>query len=68
VFICAALADVVTLKDGTRLEGDVKKSMAAGRLRPKDGNVVTVTAEQVKSIALGGSAARASSTTSPPRR
>jgi len=65
VFICAALADVVTLKDGTRLEGDVKKSDGGWTVTTKDGKVITVTAEQVKSIALGGSAAGASSTTSP---
>jgi tetratricopeptide (TPR) repeat protein len=48
------LADIVTLKDGTRLEGDVKKTDGGWTVTTRDGKVVTVTAEQVKSIAVGG--------------
>jgi tetratricopeptide (TPR) repeat protein len=59
-----ALADIVTLKDGTRLEGDVKKTDGGWTVTTRDGKVITVTAAQVKSIAVGGSAG-ASSTTSP---
>src|SRR5690348_5278354 len=58
-----ARADIVTLKDGTRLEGDVKKADGGWTVTMKDGKVITVTVEQVKSISLGGSTT--GSTTSP---
>lgn len=52
---CAgALADVVTLKDGTKIEGDVKKTDGGWTVTTRDGKVVNVTAEQVKSISVGG--------------
>jgi Tfp pilus assembly protein PilF len=54
MFSAAALADIVTLKDGTRLEGDVKKSDGGWTITAKDGKVVTVPAQQVKSISVGG--------------
>jgi tetratricopeptide (TPR) repeat protein len=55
--ISGAMADVITLKDGARLEGDVKKNDGGWTVTAKDGKVLTVPAEQVKSISVGGSGA-----------
>jgi Flp pilus assembly protein TadD len=48
-----ASADVVHLKDGSRLDGDVKKGAAGYTVKMADGTVKTVSSEQVKSIELG---------------
>src|SRR4051812_34067183 len=47
------LADVVFLKDGTTLEGDVKKNDKAWTIVTTDGTTVEVLADKVKSIELG---------------
>jgi tetratricopeptide (TPR) repeat protein len=57
LLVSGALADVITLQDGTRLEGDVKKADRGWAVTTKDGKDITVPAEQVKSISVGGSAA-----------
>src|SRR3954447_18128063 len=54
LLVSAALADIVTLKDGTRLEGDVKKTDGGWTVTTKDGRTVNVAADKVKSIAVGG--------------
>ena len=56
VLICCcatALADVVTLTDGTKLEGDVKKTDRGWRITTADGKTIDVAADKVKSIQLG---------------
>src|SRR5438045_5371239 len=47
-----ASADVVHLKDGSRLDGDVKKGPAGYTVTMADGKVKTVSSDQVKSIEL----------------
>jgi hypothetical protein len=48
-----ALADIVTLNDGTKLEGDVKKTDRGWTITTSDGKTVEVAAYKVKSIQLG---------------
>src|SRR3982751_299839 len=48
-----ALADVVHLKDGTRLDGDVKRGSSGYVLLTPDGKVQLIPTDQVKSIELG---------------
>src|SRR5690349_23655928 len=48
----AASADVVHLKAGSRLDGDVKKGPAGYTVTLADGSVKTISSEQVKSIEL----------------
>lgn len=48
-----AFADIVTLNDGTKLEGDVKKTDRGWIITTKDGKTIEVAADKVKSIQLG---------------
>jgi hypothetical protein len=48
-----ALADIVTLNDGTKLEGDVKKTDRGWVITTSDGKTIEVAADKVKSIQLG---------------
>ncbi|MBC8106203.1 MAG: tetratricopeptide repeat protein [Anaerolineae bacterium] len=57
------LADTIILTDGTRLEGDVKKTDKGWTIVTSDGQTVEVLAEKVKSIQLGEDA-----TTGTPQR
>ncbi|CAN5664844.1 hypothetical protein BH09PLA1_BH09PLA1_09860 [soil metagenome] len=50
----ALFADIVTLNDGTRIEGDVKKSDSGWTITTPDGKTTEVSADKVKSIQLGG--------------
>jgi tetratricopeptide (TPR) repeat protein len=60
-FVAAALlslsgpliADVLTLKDGTRLDGDVKRTDAGYQIKLADGSVRQVRADQIASIEVG---------------
>ncbi|MGH7180181.1 MAG: tetratricopeptide repeat protein, partial [Tepidisphaeraceae bacterium] len=54
----AALADVVVLKDGTRLEGDVKKTAGGWQITFPDGKVHEILAENVRAIELGATSTR----------
>jgi Tfp pilus assembly protein PilF len=56
---CSVSADVLNLKDGTRLEGDVKKSPDGGYVVTAAGGakVTRVPADAVKSFELSGAAA-----------
>ncbi len=56
-------ADVVHLKNGTILEGTVKKSPQGWTITNSDGKVTTVPADQVQSIALVGGPSSASNAT-----
>lgn len=58
VFLLAApvLADVVILKDGRRIAGEVKKSTDGWTITAPDGKVTSVKADEVLRIELGGSA------------
>lgn len=47
------LADIVILNDGTRIEGDVKKTDKGWTIVTTDGKTIEVAAEKVKSIQLG---------------
>ena len=51
-FALTSSADVVHLKDGSRLDGDVKKGPAGYTVKMADGTVKTVSSDQVKSIEL----------------
>lgn len=57
-FACAsmALGDVVYLKDGSTIEGDVKKSASGWVVTKADGTVSRVNADAVSSIELRGGA------------
>src|SRR5256885_6708647 len=48
-----AIADVLTLKDGTRLDGDVKRNDAGYQIKLPDGSVRQVRADQIASIEVG---------------
>ncbi|HEY7091251.1 MAG TPA: tetratricopeptide repeat protein, partial [Tepidisphaeraceae bacterium] len=50
-------ADVLILKDGARLEGDVKRTDQGWTVTLPDGKTRTVSADAVKSIALGAAGA-----------
>src|SRR5689334_1942947 len=47
-----ASADVVHLKDGSRLDSDVKKGPSGYTVTMADGSVKSISSEQVKSIEL----------------
>jgi tetratricopeptide (TPR) repeat protein len=47
---CVARADIVTLKDGTRLEGTLERTSEGYELTGTDGKVSRLTATQIKSI------------------
>src|SRR5438046_59107 len=66
VFLIATIAraDVVTLKDGRRLEGDVKKSEGVYVITAANGIVTRVDASKVDSITLGKSAPTSAKTPS----
>ena len=55
ILTTVAFADVLVLKDGTRLEGDVKKTDGGYEVIAADGTVTKVSAARVKSIELGKS-------------
>jgi Flp pilus assembly protein TadD len=55
LFVSIASADVVTLQDGSRIEGDVKRSPEGWNITLNDGSVKTVAPDSVKSIQLGSS-------------
>src|SRR5690348_6653103 len=61
-------ADVLTLKDGTTLAGDVKRTDTGYEVHTPDGSVRTVPADRVASIAAGkaGIAAGATAAGAPP--
>lgn len=48
-----ARADTVVLKDGTRIEGDVKKIDGGWRVTTADGKTIELAAEKVKGIEVG---------------
>jgi tetratricopeptide (TPR) repeat protein len=50
VFVAAARADIVTLKDGTRLEGTLERGEDGYDLTSAGGKVTRLTATQIKSI------------------
>ena len=52
------LADTVILNDGTKLEGDVKKTDKGWTIVTTDGKTIEVAAEKVKSIQLGKDATK----------
>src|SRR5215212_11916125 len=49
----AARADTLTLKDGSRLEGDVKRTSDGYTITTRDGKTQNISASQVASIQLG---------------
>jgi tetratricopeptide (TPR) repeat protein len=49
------LGDVLILKDGTRLEGQVKRNASGWTVTTSDGKTVEVSADRVKSIEVGSS-------------
>ena len=49
---CTALADVVVLQDGTRLEGDLDRTDDGYTLTKSDGKVVRISSAQVKSVEM----------------
>lgn len=51
-----ALGDVVVLKDGTRIEGDVKRTADGWTIKAAGGSVRNVAADAVQSIELGDAA------------
>ena len=53
LLVSATAADVIVLKDGTRLEGDVKRTPDGWTIALGDGSVKNVAPDAVKSIALG---------------
>src|SRR5262245_34017763 len=54
LMVCSiGLADIVTLNDGTRLVGDVKKTDKGWSIITPDGKTIDVAADKVKSIQLG---------------
>jgi tetratricopeptide (TPR) repeat protein len=50
----SVLADVITLKDGTRIEGQVKRTEAGWTVMSADGKATDVAADDVKTIEVGG--------------
>ena len=56
IFFCAhfVVADVVILKDGTRIEGEVKRTEAGWTVTSSDGKSTDVIADDVKTIEVGG--------------
>ncbi|MBC8106202.1 MAG: tetratricopeptide repeat protein [Anaerolineae bacterium] len=56
--VSLALADIVILNDGTKLEGDVKKTDRGWTIATSDGKTIEVSADKVKSIQLGKDAAK----------
>src|SRR5688572_25523017 len=49
-----ALADLVHLKDGTSVEGTVKRTPSGWQISKPDGKVTTVASDAVKSISFTG--------------
>src|SRR2546423_6001320 len=62
-FLCSCVcADVVLLKDGTRVEGDVKRGESGYDVTTADGKVTHVSSGEIQSIQLGKSSSAGSAT------
>jgi Flp pilus assembly protein TadD len=60
LFCCSLRADVILLKDGTRVEGDLKRGEGGYDVTDADGKVTHVASTDVQSIQLGKSGGAAS--------
>jgi tetratricopeptide (TPR) repeat protein len=64
LFVSVAICDVIILKDGTRIEGDLKRVGDGWTVTTADGKVRTLGADAVRSVQLG-SASRGGPTAPP---